>query len=521
MYVEFYGLSKDPFSSISSRHIRLSASQRKAIADLHYGLEYGHRVQLLLADAGLGKTTLLLYLEARLKSYAHPFRVSLADSESRENVNRIVGDRLYNTLTTVLSMPAEELATLPASEKKATRPIILLLDDAHALGDADLESILLLAKPGVTENNQVFIVLAGRLELLDKLRRLSSSNSFKETRIAPLDTDEVEEYVKHRLRLAAGENAPIFTPAAMDVIARQSRGVPEGINKLCQAALTAGVKHQLKQIDALDLDADHGQSSGQSISHQPEPLRAVTSSTIVLPRSRSAFGSPLLLTLALVMAATGFWYERTRVVETDGMVVNRNAHLSRASLAEIDHSVGLARERIGKTSAQDSGSINSGKSSAPASLEGSSMRESIVHSPPLLVTRAANLDGSQLGGQGQSPAGASIPTRAIASVVTAATPQAATSPKFTPSVMHDAPLIERPHASTAARDTTTAVDTRRTRVRIDAGDDYMRRGEYSQAIANYEEAMVFSPGDEQLQRRIERARRAKATEAQILWPSSP
>jgi Tfp pilus assembly protein PilF len=71
------------------------------------------------------------------------------------------------------------------------------------------------------------------------------------------------------------------------------------------------------------------------------------------------------------------------------------------------------------------------------------------------------------------------------------------------------------------RDLAAAADARRSRIRTDAGDDYMRRGEYARAITNYEAALAFSPGNEQLQRRIERARRAKATEAQILWPSSP
>jgi len=115
MYVEFYGLSKDPFSSISSRHIRLSGGQRKAIADLHYGLEYGDQVQLLLADSGLGKTTLLRYLEARLKTYARSIHLFSADSESGENLNRVFSDLQCKTLTTIPTMRAERTEELPIS----------------------------------------------------------------------------------------------------------------------------------------------------------------------------------------------------------------------------------------------------------------------------------------------------------------------------------------------------------------------------------------------------------------------
>jgi MSHA biogenesis protein MshM len=521
MYLEFYGLSKDPFSSISSRHIRLSASQRKAIADLHYGLEYGHQVQLLLADSGLGKTTLLLYLEARLKTSTRSTRLFSVDSENFESVNRVVSDLKSKTFATVLSMPTENIGSLRTSENDVAQPIILLIDDAHALSDADLQKILLLTKLDVTENNCVFIVLGGRLELLDKLRRLSSSNSFKEIRIAPLDSEEVEEYVSHRLRLAAGEHVQIFTSAAIAVIATQSRGVPEGINNLCQAALTAGVKHQIKQIDASDLDTYGGQASSQSISQQFE-TRYAEPSMIASPRGRSALGSPMLLTLAIVVATTSLWYEGGRLLEAAGISANGNAPVSTAALTEVDHSAALKRERIDRTSVESSGSISSGNSSAPVSSEGSSGKNNVSHGPPLPNVRTANLDVPQLGRQVPSSADPSKPTRAIASVLTpAARPQSATGPSLTPSVVRDPPSTDQPRASMGARDLAAAADARRSRIRTDAGDDYMRRGEYARAITNYEAALAFSPGNEQLQRRIERARRAKATEAQILWPSSP
>jgi general secretion pathway protein A len=521
MYLEFYGLSKDPFSSVSSRHIRLSASQRKAISDLHYGLEYGHRVQLLLADSGLGKTTLLLYLEARLKTSTRSSRLFSVDSENFESVNRVVRDLNSKAFATVLSMPTEEIGSLRTSENDVAQPIILLIDDAHALSDADLQKILSLTKLDVTEKNYVFIVLAGRLELLDKLRRLSSSNSFKEIRVAPLSSEEVEEYVSHRLRLAAGEHEPIFTPAAIAMIARQSRGVPKGINNLCQVALAAGVKHQLEQIDASDLDIHGSQASSQSISHQFE-ARYAEPSTIALPRGRSAPGAPMLLTLGIVIAATGLWYEGGRLLEAAGISVNGNAPVSTTSLTAVDHSAALKRERIDETSVESSGSISSGKSSAPVSLEGSSAKDNVSHGPPLPNVRTANLDVPQSGRQVRSSVDPSKPTRAIASAFTpAARPQSAAGPSLTPSVVRDPPLTEQPRASAAAQDLAAPADARRSRIRTDAGDDYMRRGEYARAITSYEAALALSPGDEQLQRRIERARRAKATEAQILWPSSP
>jgi hypothetical protein len=67
----------------------------------------------------------------------------------------------------------------------------------------------------------------------------------------------------------------------------------------------------------------------------------------------------------------------------------------------------------------------------------------------------------------------------------------------------------------------TAAKARRTKIREDASDDYMRRCEYDQAVTSYKEALAFSPDDEQLRQRIECTRRAKTTEAKTLLPSSP
>lgn len=55
---------------------------------------------------------------------------------------------------------------------------------------------------------------------------------------------------------------------------------------------------------------------------------------------------------------------------------------------------------------------------------------------------------------------------------------------------------------------------------IDNGDDEMRLGQYDKAIIAYEAASALSPRDQQIERKIERARRAKSAEEQILGASS-
>ena len=64
----------------------------------------------------------------------------------------------------------------------------------------------------------------------------------------PLAAEEVGDYVRHRLGVAGGDPG-IFTPAATDLIARHSGGVPRVINTLCNLSLVYGFARQEVLID--------------------------------------------------------------------------------------------------------------------------------------------------------------------------------------------------------------------------------------------------------------------------------
>jgi hypothetical protein len=48
------------------------------------------------------------------------------------------------------------------------------------------------------------------------------------------------------------------------------------------------------------------------------------------------------------------------------------------------------------------------------------------------------------------------------------------------------------------------------------GDFYFNRGEYSEAIAEYEAGLNYDPTNAALRNRLERARKAKAAEDRVL-----
>jgi general secretion pathway protein A len=67
-------------------------------------------------------------------------------------------------------------------------------------------------------------------------------------RLAPLLTHETREYVRHRLRIAAGAPRDLFTELALREIHRRSQGIPRIINLLSDRALLAGYAAGAKGI---------------------------------------------------------------------------------------------------------------------------------------------------------------------------------------------------------------------------------------------------------------------------------
>ncbi|HVN76019.1 MAG TPA: hypothetical protein VMT19_06855, partial [Thermoanaerobaculaceae bacterium] len=56
----------------------------------------------------------------------------------------------------------------------------------------------------------------------------------------PIDPEETDAYIRHRLSVAGSNGRPAFTPRAVRAIYRYSHGVPRLINAVCDKTLLAG-----------------------------------------------------------------------------------------------------------------------------------------------------------------------------------------------------------------------------------------------------------------------------------------
>src|SRR5690606_39135373 len=132
--------------------------------------------------------------------------------------------------------------------RNQSRSVVLIVDDAHELGD---EAFSLLVKLALTDNsgNTFHLVLVGQVSQLDMLDYTCPPSErqslFTSIALPAFSLDETRNYLRYRLNAVgfneeeSGRPLP-FSNRQIDRIHKQSAGVPGDINQLAQEMLASG-----------------------------------------------------------------------------------------------------------------------------------------------------------------------------------------------------------------------------------------------------------------------------------------
>jgi hypothetical protein len=100
----------------------------------------------------------------------------------------------------------------------------------------------------------VQVVLAGLPELLETLRlpELAAFNQrvLARARLDPLGVDEAMDYLLHHLRAAGGRPERVITEDGLELLARQTGGVPRLLNQAAHQALALADAADASLVDA-------------------------------------------------------------------------------------------------------------------------------------------------------------------------------------------------------------------------------------------------------------------------------
>jgi putative secretion ATPase (PEP-CTERM system associated) len=281
MYTDHYGLSARPFQLTPDPHFYFeSATHKKAMAYLGYGLQQGEGFIVVTGEIGAGKTTLV----GHLMEEVDPARV-LAVKIVSTNVASDDVLRLVANAFGIVSEGATKAQLLDRIEQflqgraREGRKVLLIVDEAQNLPTGSLEELRMLSNFQAGSRALLQIFLLGQPEFRDKV----ASPELEQLRqrviathhLMPIDASEVGPYIEHRLKLVGWTTRPHFTPDAYAALHTASGGIPRRLNGYAERALLHGAIENLDAIDGKVINAvvdDH--AADERLMSAPPPSQA-------------------------------------------------------------------------------------------------------------------------------------------------------------------------------------------------------------------------------------------------------
>ena len=254
MYEAFFGMEHTPFTRDVPPE---KLYESKNMEDILGRLSYAAKRQLfavLTGDAGCGKSTLIRKFWNTLSTDKY-ILLYLSDS-------KLTPRWFYKGLLDQMGIEAKfyrgdakrqlqrEIEIIRGVQKKK---VVCILDEAHLLEKETLEEFRFLLNYKFDSMSPMALILVGQTELWEDKLRLQRYAAIRQRIdincvIRHLDRSEVERYIQSHLEYAGG-STEIFTSKAIDIIAKESAGIPRMVNRICEKSLMYAYQQQHKLID--------------------------------------------------------------------------------------------------------------------------------------------------------------------------------------------------------------------------------------------------------------------------------
>ena len=254
VFEEFFGMSHTPFArDVPADRLYESAATADVLGRLTYAADR-QLFAVLTADAGCGKSTIIRKFASSLNRDEY-IMLYLSDS-------KLTPSWLYKGMLRQLGIVPKfyrseakdqlqnEIRRIQGKEKKK---LVCVLDEAHLLDKDTLEEFRFLLNYRFDSMSPMSLILVGQTELWDEKLRLQRYAAIRQRIevncvIPHLDRAETERYIRSHLEYAEGPTE-IFTMKAVDIVAKESSGIPRVINRICEKSLMFAFQQQRKMVD--------------------------------------------------------------------------------------------------------------------------------------------------------------------------------------------------------------------------------------------------------------------------------
>jgi MSHA biogenesis protein MshM len=292
MYFEHFGLKEPPFKITPNTEVFFTGGNRGAVLDaITYAILNGEGIVKVVGEVGSGKTMLCRMLQTMLPERIESIYLANPSVAPEEVLHAIAFElqiKLPKTADRLKVMQALQAHLL--KRHAAGKQVVIFIEEAQGMPLATLEEIRLLSNLETNYDKLLQIVLFGQPELDINLNEIHIrqlreriTHSFH---LAPLQANEIGDYILFRLRAAGYFGPHLFTPAAIKKLSRAAEGLVRRVNILADKALLAAFSENVYQVTPKHVQA------------------AISDSEFGIERSK-AYGGQSKVLMALVLISLG------------------------------------------------------------------------------------------------------------------------------------------------------------------------------------------------------------------------
>jgi general secretion pathway protein A len=275
MYDQFYGLTGRPFQLTPDPQFYFeSGTHRKALSYLGYGLAQGEGFIVITGEVGAGKSTLVGHLMQTIdKARLTAATIVTSQLDGNDMVQMAAESFGIHTQGQDKASTLKAIENYLHSEARSGRRCLLIVDEAQNLAIDAIEELRMLSNFQLGSQALLQIFLLGQPEFRDLVQGSAELEQLRQRIIAthhlePMEADEVEPYIIHRLSRSGWNGRPQLTADAFAALYAETGGVPRKLNTLMSRVLLMGAVEQLNVIDAALVKAVIADMAGKPFEYE-------------------------------------------------------------------------------------------------------------------------------------------------------------------------------------------------------------------------------------------------------------